>query len=246
MKKNKILIARLLKDLNIKKGDDLMIHGDAGIIAQLNLKNKKRFKFFFNEIINFVGKKGTILVPSFTYSFCKTKIYNPKKSKSEVGMFGEEFRKLKISKRTNHPIFSFSIFGKNWKYYKKANIETCFGKNSIFHFFHKVNGKIISFGSLFEQSATFLHYIEESAKVNYRYFKTFEGVLKNNIKKKIKTNYYVRDLKKKNTFIMPKSLSNIIREKTFGRYTVSAISSKKLFNYCCAKLKNNQNYLIRN
>lgn len=246
MKKNKLSINLVLKKLLIKKGDNLIIHGDAGAIEQLNLNNVKKFKYFSDEVIKYLGKDGTILIPSFTYSFCKKKIFNPLLNKSEVGLFSEKFRKLKNYQRTDHPIFSFSIYGKNKKYFKKSNYETCFGENSIFELFLKKNGKIISFGSSFEDSVTFLHFIEQSAKVKYRYLKKFEGIIKkNNKKKKIFTNYYVRDLKKNKSFVMPKPLFKIIKKASFGRYLVTSISSKKLYLHCMKKLKNDDNYLIK-
>ena len=65
-------IIKILKKLDIKNNDDLMIHGDAAIIYQYNINKRKSFSLFFQTIEHYI-KKGTILVPSFTYSFCKTK-----------------------------------------------------------------------------------------------------------------------------------------------------------------------------
>ena len=47
LKKNKLSINYGTKKLLIKKGDNLIIHGDAGAIEQLNLNNVKKFQIFF-------------------------------------------------------------------------------------------------------------------------------------------------------------------------------------------------------
>ena len=71
MKKNNLSIEKLFSDHNIKKDDNIMIHGDSGIIQQLERSDK--FKFFFDSIIRFLGRNGTVLIPAFSYSFCKKK-----------------------------------------------------------------------------------------------------------------------------------------------------------------------------
>ncbi len=50
-------IKKLLKKLGIKKNDNLMMHGDSGVIEQFN--HYKKFDFFFNKIENYIGKGGT-------------------------------------------------------------------------------------------------------------------------------------------------------------------------------------------
>lgn len=243
MKKTNLNIEKLFADLNIKKDDDIMIHGDSGVIEQL--QRKKKFKFFFDKIINFVGKQGTVLIPAFSYSFCGTKLFNPKKTPSQIGLFSEIFRLRKDTKRTNHPIFSFSIYGKNWKIYNRAKTETCFGKGTTFDIFHSFNGKIITIGTTFENSATFLHYIEESASVNYRFNKKFLGKITNNKNKEpINTTFYVRKRRLNKEFKKPPPYFKLLKKTEFGRYNVYSVSSKKLFNFCVKKIKKNDNFLV--
>ena len=144
-------IKTLVKKLKIKKNEVIMLHGDAAVIGQLDIKNiNHNLKIFFDQIIDKVGKEGTILIPTFTYSFIKNKIFNLEKSKSEVGYFSEVFRNRKDTYRYCHPIFSFSIYGK--KIYNKENYKSCFGKKTIFDDFFKKNGRIIVLGNAFEIS----------------------------------------------------------------------------------------------
>ena len=247
MKNNfsKKTIENILKKLDIKKNDDVMIHGDAGIIHQYDINIKKGFNLLFNTIEKFIGKKGTILIPHFSYSFCKKKKFYKNSNKSELGIFNKMFTERKNFKRTSHPIFSFLIKGKNWNYYNNSKLNICFGKSSIFDLFHKKNGKIVVLGNAFEQSATFLHHIEDVAKVNYRFYKSFSGfIIDKKIKKFITVSYYVRKLNCKSKLKFKKSLHKILKKTNVGRFQVYSISSSKLYNHCMIKLKNNKNYLI--
>ena len=243
---SKKIIIKILKKLDIKKNDDLMIHGDAAIIYQYNINKKKGFNLFFQTIEDYIKKKGTILVPSFTYSFCKTKKFDKNLTKSEVGNFSKIFGSRINVKRTNHPIFSFYIKGKNWDYYNKAKLDICFGRDSTFDLFYKKNGKIIVFGNSFEKSATFLHHIEEKAKVPYRFYKFFKGeIIDNRKNKKLNVSYYVRKLSLKTELKFKKSLFKKLKKTNFERFQVYSISSKKLYNYCMNRLKKNKKYLVK-
>lgn len=238
-------IIKILKKLDIKNNDDLMIHGDAAIIYQYNINKKKSFNLFFQTIEHYIKKKGTILVPSFTYSFCKTKKFDKNLTKSEVGNFSKIFGSRINVKRTSHPIYSFFIKGRNYEYYNKAKLDKCFGEGSIFDLFHKKNGKIIIFGNTFEKSATFLHHIEEKAKVTYRFYKFFKGeIIGNKKKKKLNVSYYVRKLSLNTQIKFKKTLFEKLKKTNFGRFQVYSISSKKLYNYCMNRLKKNEKYLI--
>ncbi len=240
---NKKKLYKFFKDLKIKSGDNIMLHGDASIIANIN--HKDPINFFFNELKLYLGKNGTILIPSFTYSFCKKKVFDLSKSKSEVGLFSETFRKRKNIFRTSHPIFSFCISGKSKNYFNNSDNKTCFGKKSLFEKFHKKNGLIIVIGRSFEFGATFLHYIEEKLKVKYRYKKNFFGrTILNQKKRKSKVTYFVRDLNKDTSLKYKKDMYKILNKKKFNRLLNVSVRAEKLFNYCKKKMIVNQNYLI--
>ena len=239
-------IEKILKKLKVKKDDDVMIHGDAGVIFQYGANLQKNFNVLFKTINNCIGKNGTILIPAFTPSFCKKKIFYKDSRENELGSFGEIFTQKKNFKRTSHPIFSFLIKGKNFDYYNNAALDVSFGNNSIFDLFHKRNGKILVLGNAIEKSAVFLHHIEDVAKVNYRFYKYFSGfILDKKIKKPIKVSYFVRKRNYINSLIFKKSIHMILNKTNFGRFEVYSISAKKLFNHCIKRLRNNKNYLVK-
>ena len=109
-------ISFAMEALNVLPGDVIMIHGDAIVAAQLEGNKSKKIYNFIKEIISFfLGKKGTIVFPSFTYSSTKSEIFNVQKSQSVVGLLSESFRKYDGVVRSKNPIFSVCSFGK----YKK-------------------------------------------------------------------------------------------------------------------------------
>ena len=76
-----------------------MIHGDISVISQFNFNKiqdiKKKLNYFYKSLKKEVSINGNILIPTFTYNFCKKKFVNLDSDKSEVGMFSELTRKLK-------------------------------------------------------------------------------------------------------------------------------------------------------
>ena len=243
-------IKNKLKKLGIKSGDTIMIHGDAGIAEQINTKSKKKTNILFNEIIKIIGVKGNILIPSFTYSACEKKVFNVLNTKSVLGKFSEDFRKKTKVNRTEHPIFSFLVYGKKFNYFKKSKIDTCFGKDSLFDRFKKINGKIICMGCSFNR-VTFIHHVEEFFNVNYRYKKKFDSKIK--IKNKIisrKIEYFVRKLNQRSSLNLQYLYKKLLRKKSIketnlGRYNINVVSAKVLFNDCLEALNKKKNYLVQ-
>ena len=241
-------IQKLLKDLKISNGDHLILHGNLAIFNQDTERKdiKSNLKLFLRLLKRKIGKKGIILIPTFTYSFCSNKKFDIAKSKSEVGMFSELSRRM-IKKRTPHPIFSFVFMGDKKKYLN-SSIETCFGKDSFFDHFKKNNGKILCLGCSFN-SITFLHHIEEIFKVNYRRHKFFSGyVKKKNNLSKTNTNYFVRKNRKiKNNFT---NFEKYLKKKktiyyhNFGRFNVIKVNSIKIFKQGIDILKKNSHYFL--
>ena len=238
-----------LKKCGVKKNDTIMLHGDGGVAAQLKTNDKNKLSRLFDEIIKYLGKNGTLLVPTYTYNVCKKKYFDVEKTPSELGLFSEYFRKRNKVYRTLNPIFSFAIYGKKIKYFKKSKYDTCFGKDSVFDLFNRINGKIVCLGCDIDR-ITFTHYVEEFHKINYRFFKKFKIKLK--YKKKIKnilSTYFVRKKNIKNKINLKKLYDFLkknkkIKETEFGRYNILSIKAKTFFDSCIILLKKNRYSLI--
>lgn len=240
-----------LKNLGIKNGDTIMIHGDGIILNFINGETYfDKIRLFRDALLKKIGKNGTLLVPTFNYSFLKKREFDPLKNESQIGFFSEIFRSIEKTNRSSHPVFSFLIIGKNKKKLINTGINDCFGKNSIFKKFHDLNGKILTFGCGFNR-ITFAIHVEEMFGVSYRYRKYFKGIIKkkNKILKINKLSYYVRKLNQNNDLNLFNLKRSLIKEKKiqiikFGRVSAEMVKAKDFFSTATKKLKKNPYYLI--
>jgi aminoglycoside 3-N-acetyltransferase len=117
-------------------------------------------------LIDWVGHSGTILMPTFT--FRKADAWHEHNTPSETGVLTEYFRKLPRVRRTIHPIHSVAAYGRQAEYLTSEIDSSSFGPKSVFAKMFELKATNISLGTEFEGGATYLHYIEELAKVPYR------------------------------------------------------------------------------
>ena len=245
------LIENSLKKCDIKSGDTIMLHGDAAVALQMNLENQNRnLKLLFDKIISYLGKNGTLIVPTFSYSFTEGKDFDVENTPSKLGIFSEHFRKRNDVIRSKHPMFSVSAIGKHSKSFQNSDIKTCFGKDTAFDLLFNFSGKIVCFGCSFNR-ITFAHFVEEKLKVKYRYQKKFSGwIIKNKKKEYINTNFFVRDLKVETETelnILKEKLKSklLLNEADIGRFKIYSVKSKDFFKVASNLLKKDPFALIK-
>ncbi|CAM4052786.1 Aminoglycoside N(3)-acetyltransferase [Campylobacter armoricus] len=90
---NKDLIESFYK-LGIQKNDILCIHSELMKFGIPLLPRNEFLQTIIDCFFEVIGKEGTLIMPTFTYSFCKNEVYNKINSKSNVGVLTEYFRKL--------------------------------------------------------------------------------------------------------------------------------------------------------
>jgi aminoglycoside 3-N-acetyltransferase len=238
---------KILKDLNIKRSDIVMLHSDLTNFLP-DCSWLKKCETFYKYLDKYFGKSGTVLIPTFSYSFCKTGIYNKSNTKSDVGIFSEFYRNKKSGLRSDHPIFSFVCSGKYSKFFNNNNSNSATGAGSIFEKLLNVNGKILLFG-VGIHSCTFLHFVEQSKKVPYRYSKYFK---KKNLKYNKKYEFYVRNTEKFNFYDpnlyskMEDELekSKILNKIKKNKLIIKSTLTKDLYNFVSEKLNKNLHYII--
>lgn len=172
-------IEKVLIDSGLVKDDIVLVHSDVHSFGKLgDIKSRDIFiKTILNAFLNVVGSNGTLIVPAYSYSFCKNEVFDIKNTRSTVGVFSEFVRTLESAVRSEDPIFSHAGIGKHAKSLLNNVGNECFGKESFFDRILKFDGKIINFGKFFD--ITFIHYIEKEFKVSYRREKKFSGTMIN-------------------------------------------------------------------
>jgi len=229
---------KALEGLGIEKGDIIFAQvGYAFLGKAKNCDNNEQIcQLIFDSFLEILGKEGTLLVPTYTYSFCEKEDFDVTNTSSTVGPFTEFFRKQKNVIRSKDPIFSVAGIGSKSKELLYDLPHTCFGKNSVYDRLKKNDGKICMIG-LPLHWATFRHHIEEMVNIPSRFIKKFNGnVIQNGIKTFEEWEYYVRHLNE-NCYPDGKRLAERIREmklsniKKVGRGEILIINSSEFFNY---------------
>jgi aminoglycoside 3-N-acetyltransferase len=242
-------IEEALKKL-IKPGDIVWAHSDISVLGKLCLFDRKQLlDSFLLSLKECVDKNGTIIMPTFTYSFCKNEIFDIENTKSTVGILSEYFRNQTGVLRSNHPIFSSAVYGKYKNEFTNIGNDS-FGEDSIFAKLHKLNGKIVFLGAPF-LSCTYLHYIEQKLNVPYRYLKKFTGTIKTNNKPQKNTcTFFVRKLDKNvelDTTKLEKHLleNKMMKKVNIGNGIILSVKANDLFMEVKNLLKKDINFLLK-
>ena len=105
-------IIRFLTELGLKKNDTVLIHSNIATLGKV----ENGLDGIFAALLDVIGNKGNLVVPTFSFSFCKSEVFDIQKTKSEVGIFTEYIRNLNSSVRSLHGITSFCSIGNDAKY----------------------------------------------------------------------------------------------------------------------------------
>ena len=202
-------IKKLLTSKEFKKYKFVYIYSDFRFFLSENKNDMQKFMYLFLNI--FLKNKQTIIVPAFSYS---KKKFDIKSTKSSVGFFSNYLLKLKDSRRSEHPIFSYVAYGPNKKIVSKIG-KSAFGKDSI-HARLLLNGCcFLHFGRKLIDGNTMVHHIEQNLAAPYRFEKTFKTKVFDK-KKYIGTNYsaYVKkNINKSSLFSFKKVQEKMKKEK---------------------------------
>ncbi len=247
-------IVRAIKKLGINKGDIVMAHADLAVFGKLgDVVDRAEFaNVFIKSFEKILGKEGTLIVPTFTYSFCNNEIYDPDNSPSKVGLFTEELRKRKDAYRSIDPIFSVAAIGKRAKELTQNVGKDCFGKESIFDELRYVkNAKYVIFGVNYF-SCTYVHYLERIMEVPYRFLKKFKGKIKiKNKEYEDEYGYYVRTLDKNINPDFDKIEKHLFKKKLLkkiklGSGYISSVKIRDVHREGLLMLKKNPYFFLKN
>ena len=187
---------RNLINLGVKRGQTIILTIDLlKIILFLRSRNSK---LDLNDIIDsvkeVVSKNGNIIIYSFFWDFFKTFTFDYNASKSSSGSLSNFLLNKKEFKRTEHPVYSLLVWGKDQKNILKIKHLNCFSKKSPFGYLLRKKSKLLFVNIDYKKTGfPFFHLAEQEVGVYYRYFKKFTGnIIKNNKEKKFSFSMFVR------------------------------------------------------
>lgn len=174
-------IVSALKSLGLLRGDIVFFSTSLGLLGSADgiFTNDGLNQLFYDCIKEVLGINGTILVPTYSYTFgkrraCDLALFDPKTTPAEIGPFPEYFRKQQGVKRSLDPMVSVSGIGPAFKDLIEKLPQTSYGADCIFYRLTCTKAKCCNIG-LGPNWTPFIHYADWLTKVPFRYDKLFVG-----------------------------------------------------------------------
>lgn len=237
-----------LWELGIRQGDTVCVHSQLYSLGMAGMPRNEYLNMIIKVLKEAVGENGTLIMPAFSYSFCRKEIFDVQKSKSTVGILTEFFRTSGDVSRTVHPIFSFSVWGRRREEFTDISTDA-FSMESVYGRMIQGNDKMVLLGA--DKGYTIYYLAEESVGVSHRFFKDFSGIVRDGEKEyELTVPYYVRHLDKRSEE-NPQSVSRYLLEKgiersvPFGWGSISGFQCRPMFESIVEKLKDDETYFLK-
>ena len=160
----------------LKTGQTVFSHSNIGFFGIPAEGNNRKIadRTVLEAFLEVLGDAGTLVVPTFSYSFCKGEVFDPDATPSACGAWSEYIRTRPDAHRSLEPIFSVAAIGRLAEQLTTDVSSECFGSGSFWERFLKEDGIICNLNVWV--ISTFIHYVEKQLGVPYRYDKIFPGV----------------------------------------------------------------------
>jgi aminoglycoside 3-N-acetyltransferase len=240
-----------LQELELKEGDNLFIHSNVGFFGVLQNANSAEdyYNIFKTAIFDVISKQGTLVMPTFTYSFCWNQVYDKNVSPSLCGLLAEQMRMDPEAIRSEDANFSIIAIGKLAEEFTQDPPEYSFGPNSFWEKFLNNDGIFVNFN--FDAGSTFIHYVERTLQVPYRWDKPFPGTsIINGEPREGLFYHYVYDLENPDhepnfpKFHKKAVEEGLVKKVNLGRGQIISITSRDTFNLIRKVIKKDPSFLI--
>ncbi len=159
-------LLNLFQNLGVKEGDTVMPHPSLFSFGRI----EGGLETFDQALREAVGPEGTIVVPTFTYSFRRNQLFDPQNSKTagEIGAYSEFFRKKEASLRSTCPLFSMAAEGPLAQALMERTSPQCFGAGSVYEKLFAANTLFLGLGITYSTGLSAFMHIEKLSEVPYR------------------------------------------------------------------------------
>ncbi len=162
--------------LPINRGDVLFVSSDMVRLALEAHKHKEKLDVnkFIDTFIEKIGTEGTLIFPTYNWDFCKGEAFDYEKTSCKTGSLGTTALRRSDFQRTQHPIYSFAVWGKDKELLVNMDNRSSFGQDSPFAYLHHKKAKNLQIDVECNDCFTFVHYVQEMSDVrDCRYMKLF-------------------------------------------------------------------------
>ena len=176
---NRQSITQASIEAGIQTGDTIYCHVSLGRLgrAQEGSALPVACETLLQALREVVGRSGTILIPTYTYSIGRGEVFDVEETPSTIGPFTEYFRTRPEAHRSKEPMLAVSGIGPAANDLFHNLPYTSYGKDSLYDRLVAVRAKICCLG-LGIYYATFLHHIEQTMQVPFRFSKQFTGTIR--------------------------------------------------------------------
>lgn len=184
----------------IAKGDCIYVVSDVLELAKAYRAQGDRLVLddLIDGLQQLAGEEGTLLFPTFNWDFCKGTGFDYYKTPVRTGALSKAALKRKDFARTAHPLYSFAVWGARREELLANRSQDSFGPGTIFEKMFQWNAKILAIGLPALKGASYIHHVEQTVGVPYRYEKEFTGDYTDaeGVRERRTYRMYVRDLEK--------------------------------------------------
>jgi aminopeptidase-like protein/aminoglycoside N3'-acetyltransferase len=176
-----------LDTLGVREGDVLLVHADLDALRTATGHERAPADAWHAAVLgalrDAVGEAGTVLVPTYTFSFCRGESFETEATPTSGGPwspcadFLEYARTRRGAVRSPDPIHSVAGLGPRVAELLLDAEPTCFGPGSVFRRLVEADAVVCLIGLPLEE-ATVRLCAEEEAAVPFRYRKLFTGVMR--------------------------------------------------------------------
>ena len=159
-------IKKHIENLNIQKGDILIVHSSTDELSKIGINPNEVLQFLYE----LVGESGTLAIPCFplydnkSYDASRNAyVYNPKRTICSTGMLPNLFMRTKGVCRSQFPWNTLAAKGPLAESMMEHNMSTDLphGKGSAWEFCMNHNAKILLLGVKSSHTTTMVHVAED-------------------------------------------------------------------------------------
>lgn len=230
-------LVETFKKVGIEKGDLIYVETslyNPGRIAGLDLSEMS--SRLYSALRKTVGKEGTIVVPTFYYSFMKGEPFDIRHSTAVgMGSFCEYMRMMSLvppyeSLRSPHAIYSVTANGPLAESLTSIDTSSAFECDGVFHSMIKQKAKVIMFGKDFE-GCHLTKWAERTLGVPYRKWASFKGAYTNS-KGETTERIFRAYLRKDNVTL---NYTKLIEALDGGSHIQKVLLGSGVVSSCCAQ-----------
>ncbi|KZM49936.1 AAC(3) family N-acetyltransferase [Labrenzia sp. OB1] len=238
----------------IKSGDVIFVHSNVGYSGRMEGARSldELCGRTVDALFDVIGPEGTLVVPTFSYSFGSDKPerrFEPAVTPSACGSLSEYVRKLPQACRSVEPMFSVAAVGSMKKQLTEDVSKDCFGRGSFWERFLDVGGKVCNIN--FDAGSTFIHYVERQLNVPYRQDRGMLGEIWNGVSwQPSEVIFFCRDMKDTGAVAKFELFNKLAREagivaiQPVGRGSVVVITARDKQQFMSRQIRKTPNFLI--